>query len=277
VLRIPGSRYRIGGVARAYEFSETVTLASGVEMPMVGLGTWQMTGREAYSATLHALQLGYRHIDTATMYRNESEVGQALHDSGVERTEVFLTTKLLPEHAGREHETMTASLRALGTDHVDLWLVHWPPPSEKARVRMWQELLAIRDEGLAHTIGVSNYSIGQIDELVDATGQVPAVNQIPWSPSEHDLRELNAHRERDVVLEGYSPLKRTRLGDPTLVSIASTHGVSPAQVVLRWHLQHGIPVIPKSANPERLRTNFDLFGFELEAHEMERIDDLAST
>jgi 2,5-diketo-D-gluconate reductase A len=277
VLRLRGSRYRIGDVAQAHDVPQTVTLPSGVEMPMVGLGTWQMTGREAYNATLHALQLGYRHIDTATMYRNESEVGQALRDSGVERTEVFLTTKLLPEHAGREHETITASLRALETDHVDLWLVHWPPHSEDARVRMWHELLARRDEGLAHTIGVSNFSIGQIDELADATGQMPAVNQVPWSPSEHDPRELDAHRERGVVLEGYSPLKRTRLDDPTLASISSTHGVSVAQVVLRWHLQHGIPVIPKSANPERLRTNFDLFSFELDEPEMERIDALAST
>jgi 2,5-diketo-D-gluconate reductase A len=264
-------------VARAHEVPETVTLASGVAMPMVGLGTWQLSGREAYSAIRYALQVGYRHIDTATMYGNESEVGQALRDSGVERHEVFVTTKLLPEHAGREHDTMTASLRALGADHVDLWLVHWPPASEPARVRMWEALLAIRDEGRARTVGVSNYSIAQIDELIDATGQAPAVNQIPWSPSEHDPRELAAHRERGVVLEGYSPLKRTRLGHHTLGAIASAHGVSPAQVVLRWHLQHGIPVIPKSANPERLSINFDLFGFALEAQEMERIDALAST
>lgn len=263
-------------MTRAHEVPATATLASGAEMPMVGLGTWQLTGQAGYAAVRYALKVGYRHIDTATMYGNEAEVGEALRDSGLARQDVFLTTKLPPERAGRERETITASLRALETDHVDLWLVHWPPLG-RARVRTWAEFLTIRDEGLARTVGVSNYSIEQIDELVDATGQSPAVNQVPWSPSEHDPAQLAAHRERGVVLEGYSPLKHTRLGDPTLAAIASAHGVSPAHVVLRWHLQHGIPVIPKSANRTRLSANLDLFGFALQAQEMDLIDAMSST
>jgi 2,5-diketo-D-gluconate reductase A len=253
----------------------TVALPGDVAMPLVGFGTWQLRGRRAYESVSFALEVGYRHIDTATMYGNEAEVGRALRDSGLQRRAVFVTTKLPPGSAGRERETITASLRALGTDDVDLWLVHWPPGG-RARLRLWREFLAIRDQGLARAVGVSNYSIGQLDELIDATGQAPAVNQIPWSPRRHDPRLLAEHRRRGVVLEGYSPLKGTDLGDPVLTGIAADHGVTPAQVVLRWHVEHGIPVIPRSANRERIATNFDLFSFSLGKEEVARIDALSA-
>jgi diketogulonate reductase-like aldo/keto reductase len=253
----------------------TVPLSDEVAMPMVGFGTWQLQGRRAYEAVLAALEVGYRHIDTATMYGNEAEVGRALRDSGLDRGEVFVTTKLPPSHVGRERETIGQSLRALGTDHVDLWLVHWPP-ARSALVPAWRELLAIRDEGLTRAVGVSNYSIAQIDELTTATGQTPPVNQIPWSPSGHDPRLLDEHRERGVVVEGYSSLKASDLRHPVLVEIASRHGVTPAQVVLRWHLEHEIVVIPKSSHRDRIATNFDLFSFSLDKDEISRIDALSS-
>jgi len=254
--------------------SPAITLSGGVAMPLVGFGTWQLRGRRGYEAVRFALETGYRHIDTATMYGNEGEVGRALTDSGIDRGDVFITTKLPSGAAGRERATIDASLRALGTDHVDLWLVHWPPGG-RARPEVWQELLAAAGRGLARAVGVSNYSVRQIDELIGATGQAPAVNQIPWSPPRYDPRVLAASRERNVVVEGYSPLKGTNLRDRTLAEIASRHGVTPAQVVLRWHVEHGIPVIPKSAHPERIAANFDLFSFALTPEEVARIDGLS--
>ena len=254
--------------------SAAVTLSGGVAMPLVGFGTWQLRGRRGYEAVRLALETGYRHIDTATMYGNEGEVGRALTASGIDRRDVFITTKLPSRAAGRERATLAASLRALGTDDVDLWLVHWPPGGQ-ARPPVWRELLAARDRGLARAVGVSNYSIRQVDELIGATGQAPAVNQIPWSPSRYDPRLLAASRERDVVVEGYSPLKGTNLRDRTLAEIASRHGVTPAQVVLRWHVEHGIPVIPRSSDRARIAANFDLFSFALTREEMARIDGLS--
>jgi 2,5-diketo-D-gluconate reductase A len=241
---------------------------------MLGFGTWQLMGRRAADAIGYALEVGYRHIDTATMYGNEVEVGRAVRASGLPRQDVFLTTKLPPGGAGRERQVLEGSLSELGTDYVDLWLVHWPPGG-RARPQTWRELLALRDEGLARVVGVSNYSVRQLDELTEATGQAPAVNQVPLSPSSYDPRLLADHRRRGVVLEGYSPLKGTRLGDRVLREVAAAHRVTTAQVVLRWHLEHQITVIPKSATRERIAENFDLFGFSLSEEEVARIDRLA--
>ena len=253
----------------------TVTLDPGGAMPLVGLGTWQMTGSRCYQAVRYALEVGNRHIDTATIYRNEPEVGRAVHDSGVPRHDVFITTTLPPRDAGRERRTLGASLRALDTEYVDLWLVHWPPAG-RALVQTWKELLAVRDDGLARAVGVSNYSTSQLDELMQATGEVPQVNQIRWGPTLYDPTVLAEHRRRGLVLEGYSPFKSTDLRDPVLVEIAGNHGVSPAQVVLRWHADHGVVVIPKSATPGRIAANFDIFGFSLTDEELRRIDGLSA-
>lgn len=253
---------------------KTVTLSNGAEMPLVGFGTWQLHGQEAYDATRHALEIGYRHLDTATMYRNEAEVGQALRDSGVPREEVFVTTKLPPERAGREQETIAASLKALGIHSVDLWLIHWPPGGGQS-TRIWREFIAARDAGQTAAIGVSNYDTALIDELTKATGETPAVNQIPWSPFGHSPRTLAEHRERGVVLEGYSPLKGSDLKNPVLREIADRHGVSVPQVILRWHLEHEVVVIPRSSRRERIEANLDLYGFELSGEEMQQVDGLA--
>ncbi|GAA2701157.1 aldo/keto reductase [Micromonospora olivasterospora] len=252
----------------------TVPLSGDVRMPLLGFGTWQATGRAGYDAVLAALDAGYRHIDTATMYGNEKEVGRAVRESGLRREDLFITTKLPPDRVGRERETLEESLRALDTDHVDLWLIHWPPATPGDSIPTWRELLAARDEGLARTVGVSNYSVSQIDELIQATEEIPAVNQIRWSPTLYDRRTHAAHRDRGVVLEGYSPFKTSDLSDPVLTRVAAAHDVSPAQVVLRWHIDHEIVVIPKSVTPERIRANFDVFGFSLTAEEMRDIDAL---
>jgi diketogulonate reductase-like aldo/keto reductase len=248
-----------------------VDLGRGVAMPMVGFGTWQLQGQRAYQAIQHALQVGYRHIDTATMYRNEAEVGRAIADSGLNRSDIFVTTKLQPGDAGRARATIAESLRALGTDYVDLWLVHWPP-RRQASPGLWREFLAMRDEGLCRAVGVSNYSVAEIDELIEATGERPAVNQIPWSLPEYDPALLAAHARRGVAVEGYSSLKGTRLRDPVLAEIARSHEVTPAQVVLRWQLELGITIIPKSSRPERIESNLDLFGFSLTPDEMARLN-----
>jgi diketogulonate reductase-like aldo/keto reductase len=249
-------------------------LGGGVAMPMVGFGTWRLRGNSAYESARFALEAGYRHLDTATMYRNETEVGRAIRDSGVDRRKVFITTKLPPGNAGRERATIEASLRDLGTDHVDLWLIHWPP-GRGTSPRVWEQFIQIREAGLTRAIGVSNYSPAEIDELVRTTGQSPAVNQIPWSIPQYDPRVLAAHRERGVLVEGYSSLKGTNLRDRTIAEIAAAHQVEPAQVVLRWHLQHDIAVIPKSSHRDRIESNFALYGFTLDDAEMNRLDALA--
>ena len=253
-----------------------VTLGAGRALPLVGLGTWQLTGSQCSRAVHHALEVGYRHIDTATVYRNERDVGRAVGDGGVPREEVFVTTKLPPTHAGRERRTLEDSLRALGMEYVDLWLVHWPPRGGGAGTQTWKQFLALRDEGLARFVGVSNYSPAQIDELIAATGEAPKVNQIRWGPTLYDSAQAEAHHRRGVVLEGYSPFKTTDLRHPVLVEIAGRYGVTAAQVVVRWHVDHGVVVIPKSATPERIAANFDVFGFALDDEELRRIDGLSA-
>lgn len=241
---------------------------------MVGFGTWQLRGRQAREAVRAALAAGYRHLDTATMYGNEAEVGRAIADSGLDRTELFVTTKIRAGDAGRVRSVLRQSLDGLGTGYLDLWLVHWPPSQPAARRQLWQEMLEVKAEGLARDIGVSNYSLGEVDELIAATGEAPAVNQIDWGPAFYNAGVLASHAERGIAVEGYSPLKNTNLDDPVLAKIAAAHGVTAAQVVLRWHLEHDITVIPKSARPDRIRSNFELFGFSLTAGEVAAIDAL---
>jgi 2,5-diketo-D-gluconate reductase A len=244
-------------------------------MPLLGFGTWQLTGDEASQATAWALEAGYRHLDTATMYRNEREVGAALTASGLPRPEVFVTTKLSPDRAGARGRTLHQSLELLGTDYVDLWLIHWPP-DKGAGVDLWTAFGQAREDGLARNIGVSNYSLGQLDELSAATGVTPAVNQIEWSPLRFDRTELDGHRARGIVLEGYSALRGGTLQHPVIVEIAQRLGRTPAQVIIRWHLQHGVVVIPKSRARERIVSNADVDGFELSAEDVSTLDALGT-
>ncbi len=256
---------------------QSVSLPSGAHMPLLGFGTWQIRDQDAVAATAAALETGYRHLDTATVYGNEAEVGSALSGSGVARDQVFVTTKCPPDRAGKERETLEQSLENLGTDHVDLWLVHWTADSEKDRVATWEAFVAAREAGLVRDIGVSNYSAEQIDQLVAATDVTPAVNQIKWSPLLYDASVVSAHADRSVALEGYSALRGGTLTDPTITAIAERLGRTPAQVIVRWHLQHGTIVIPKSSKPERIRSNADVGGFELGADDMEALDGLGGS
>jgi 2,5-diketo-D-gluconate reductase A len=251
------------------------TLPSGGRMPKVGFGTWKLRNGQARDAVLAALAVGYRHIDTATMYANEGEVGRALADSGLDRADVFVTTKIRPSDAGKARAVIHRSLQALGTNYLDLWLVHWPPSRRGDSRQLWNELLEIRADGLVRDVGVSNYSLIEIDDLVGSSGQAPAVNQIDWGPTLYDGRLLAGHAERSIAVEGYSSLKNTDLDDPVLAKIAAAHGVTPAQIVLRWHLEHGVTVIPKSAQPDRIAANFDLLGFSLTPDEVASVDALA--
>ncbi|MBO3749233.1 aldo/keto reductase [Streptosporangiaceae bacterium NEAU-GS5] len=253
--------------------TKTVNLDGGTELPLIGFGTWQLNSKAAYEGVRAALEIGYRHVDTATLYQNESDVGRAVKDSGLDRGEVFITTKLRPNDARHARRTLESSLRLLATDYVDLWLIHWPPAQDQL-VSTWQELLSAKEAGLARNVGVSNYSPTLIDALTKATGVRPPVNQIPWSPGEHDAGLLEEHRRRGVVVEGYSGLKNTDLRDPVLTRIAERHGVTAAQVVLRWHLEHGIVILPRSSRRERIAANFDLYGFDLTPDDVIAIDGL---
>jgi diketogulonate reductase-like aldo/keto reductase len=241
-------------------------------MPLLGFGTWQITGDTATTATAAALQAGYRHLDTATVYRNEAEVGRALGDA--DRSDVFVTTKLPPDRKGSELQTLEQSLKLLGTTYVDLWLIHWPGGSD-ADVEIWEQFVEARNQGLARDIGVSNYSLAQVDELERATGVRPAVNQIEWSPLLFDRDVLDGHRDRGVVLEGYSALRGGTLEHPVITGIAERLGRTPAQVIVRWHLQHETVVIPKSVQPERIASNADVAGFALTDDDMAALDRLA--
>ena len=242
-------------------------------MPLLGFGTWQIKGADAVRATAAALDVGYRHIDTATMYGNEAEIGTAVADSGVDRAELFVTTKLPGNDAGQPRRTLEESLRKLQTSYVDLWLIHWPTGDD---VKLWAEFAGLRDEGLTRDIGVSNFSLAQIDEL-SAAGATPAVNQIRWSPLLFDAGVVEGHRERGVVLEGSSGLRGGTLEHPVINGIAQRLGRTTAQVILRWHLQHGVVAIPKSANEERIAANADLDGFTLSADDMAALDALGGT
>jgi diketogulonate reductase-like aldo/keto reductase len=252
---------------------EVVRIADGVSIPLIGFGTWELNREDAYSGVRAALDIGYRHFDTATAYENEDAVGAAVRDSGVGRDDVFITTKCPPGNAGREAQTIDASLKSLGVDFVDLWLVHWPP-NRQASPDTWKAFIEALEQGKTRAIGVSNYSIAQIDELITATGQAPTINQIPWNPFTWDEREVADLHSRQVVLEGYSPLKRSDLGNPVLAEIAAAHGKTAAQVILRWHVEHGFVVIPRSRRRERIEENFAIFDFELTPEELRKIDAL---
>ena len=252
---------------------DAADLAGGGRIPLLGFGTWQIKGRTARRAVGWALEAGYRHLDTATVYGNEKEVGAGLADSGVAPRDVFVTTKCPPRQAGRELDTLRTSLDLLGTDHVDLWLIHWPGGSG-ADLGIWRAFVEARDQGLARDIGVSNYDLDQVDELTRETGVTPAVNQVEWSPLLFDRAVLDGHRERGVVLEGYSALRGGTLEHPVITGVAEGLGVTPAQVIVRWHLQHGVVVIPKSEREERIRSNADVAGFTLTDQDMAALDAL---
>jgi 2,5-diketo-D-gluconate reductase A len=257
------------------DYTEPAVPLGQSRMPLLGFGTWQIENEDAPEATTTALELGYRHIDTATGYGNEAGIGAALASSGLDRDSVFITTKLPPEHVGRERQTIEESLTKLGVERVDLWLVHWPPNGQ-ASPEVWSQVVQAQQDGLATNIGVSNYSLAQIDELVAATGVTPAVNQIRWSPGIYEPAVAAGLAERGVVLEGYSPFKASNLDDPTLLGIAEAHDATAAQVIVAWHVAHGFVVIPKSVRRERIEANAAGARIELTDAEVAAIDGLGA-
>ena len=253
----------------------TAALPSGAALPLLGFGTWQLTGDTAVEATAAALRTGYRHLDTATVYGNEEQVGQALRDSGVPREQVFVTSKIPPGEAGRAREVLEESLRLLGTDRLDLWLIHWTEGG--ADRGLWADLLQAQADGAVRDVGVSNYSLAELDELEHATGVRPAVNQIKWSPYLHDSALLEGHRERGVVVEGYSGLKGGTMDEPVVRQVAERTGRTPAQVLIAWQVQHGVVVLPKSTSEQRIRENAAVGDLVLSDEDVAAIDALAGS
>lgn len=254
-----------------------VTLNSGTEIPQLGLGVFQVEPGETERIVSDALEAGYRHIDTASYYRNEAEVGRAITSSGIDRDEIFVTTKLWNTDQPRPREAFEESLERLGLDRVDLFLIHWPQPARGEALGAWRSLIEIGETGRASAVGVSNFEIEHLTELIDATGVVPAANQVELHPL-HQRRELTAFcREQGIAVEAWGPLSQGKsdlLERPEIVAAAQAHGKSPAQVVLRWHVQQGRIVFPKTSRRERLLENADIFDFALSDAEMGAIDAL---
>ncbi|MEV0674407.1 aldo/keto reductase [Mycobacterium sp. NPDC050441] len=257
--------------------SPRVTLNDGNSIPQVGLGVWQTPSEETERAVTAALRAGYRHIDTAAAYRNEAETGRGLANSGVPREDVFLVTKLWNSDQGYDSTlaAFDASLDRLGVDYLDLYLIHWPVPANNAYVDTFKAFAHLRDQGRIRSIGVSNFAPEHLTVLIDATGIVPAVNQIELHPllPQHELREV--HARLGIATEAWSPLGQgSLLTDPVITGIAERHGKTAAQVLIRWHIHLGNIVIPKSVNPERIVSNFDVFDFDLDESDMSAIASL---
>ncbi|MFG2626219.1 aldo/keto reductase [Streptomyces sp. NPDC048473] len=252
----------------------SITLNNGVEMPQLGFGVWQVPDDEAAKAVATAIESGYRSIDTAAIYENEAGTGRAIAASGVAREELFVTTKLWNADQGYDStlRAFDASLDKLGLDHVDLYLIHWPVPAKDAYIDTYKAFEKIYSDGRAKAIGVSNFLPEHLERLLGETSVVPVINQIELHPQLQQAQSRAFHAKHGIATEAWSPLGQGKglLEVPTVVAIARKHGRTPAQVVLRWHIQTGNVVIPKSVTPSRIVENLDVFGFELDA------DDLAA-
>jgi 2,5-diketo-D-gluconate reductase A len=255
-----------------------IRLNNGVEIPQFGFGVFQVPPEETAQAVREALDAGYRHIDTAEMYENEEGVGKALAESGLPRDEVFLTTKLNNSNHGHDAalRAMDESLAKLGVEYVDLFLIHWPRPKDGRYVETWRALEKIAAEGKARSIGVSNFTVQHLERLAAETETVPAVNQIELHPrfAQEELRRY--HADHGIATEAWSPIGQggDLLQDPTLTALAEKYGKTPAQVVLRWHVQLGNIVFPKSMRPARMRENIDVYDFELSDADMQAVSAL---
>ncbi|MFZ0225948.1 MAG: aldo/keto reductase [Mycobacterium sp.] len=257
--------------------SPSVPLNDGNSIPAVGFGVFKIPPADAEQAVSTALQTGYRHIDTAAVYGNERETGRAIAESGVPRDELYVVTKLWNADQGYDSTlaAFDASMKRLGIDYLDLYLVHWPVPTLNKFVETFKAFAHLRDQGRIRSIGVSNFEPEHLDVLVDATGIVPAVNQVELHPRllQTELREV--HARLGIATEAWGPLGQgSLLTDPTVTAVAESHDRTPAQVLIRWHIQLGNIVIPKSVNPKRIASNFDVFDFELSSKDMASISSL---
>ena len=256
----------------------TVTLNDGIPFPELGLGTYGLRGDDGVAAVISAIDSGYRLLDTAVNYENEREVGEAARRSGVDRSELFVTTKIPGRHHGYDDaiESTNGSLAVTGLDYLDLSLIHWPNPSVGKFVDTWRGMIELRERGLVRSIGVSNFTEQMLSRLIDETGVTPAVNQVELHPYFPQGALRAYHAEHGIRTESWSPLARRSelLQEQLLQELAEINGVTPTQVVLRWHVQIGSTPIPKSADAERQRENADVFGFELTADEVAAISAL---
>lgn len=260
-------------------FAPLVEMNDGRSIPVIGFGVWQVPDDVVVDATVKALEVGYRHIDTAYLYHNERGVGEALRRSELDRDDVFVTTKVWNTDHGYD-QTLRAfdkSTGLLGIDEVDLYLIHWPTPARDVYLDSWRALIRLREEGRARSIGVSNFHDAHLRKIIDETGVIPAINQIelhPWLP-QAQLRDIDARL--GIKTEAWSPLGSGRLiDDPVIAELAAKHGKSPAQVMVRWSIQLGNIVLPKSVTPERIAQNIDVFDFQLDDADMAAIATLES-
>jgi 2,5-diketo-D-gluconate reductase A len=254
-----------------------IALNDGNSVPQVGLGVWQTPPEDTERAVAAALAAGYRHVDTAAAYGNEEQTGRAIRESGLDRSEVFLVTKLWNSEQGYDATlaAFDASVERLGVDYLDLYLIHWPVPEKDLFVETFKAFARLREDGRVRSIGVSNFEPEHLRVLVDSTGTVPAVNQIELHPMlpQQELRDV--HAQLGIATEAWSPLGQgSLLTHPTVTGVAESHGKTPAQALIRWHIQLGNIVIPKSVNPQRIESNFEVFDFELSEQDMASISSL---
>lgn len=257
----------------------TIQLSDSHRIPQVGLGVWQASDDEARAAVRVALEEGYRHIDTASIYGNEKGVGEGLRDAGTPREQVFLTTKVWNADQGLEAATtaLDASLERLKVDYVDLLLIHWPTPSQDKYVDTWRALITAQRDGKARSIGVSNFNPDHLQRLIDETGVAPVLNQIELHPFMQQKALRQAHRSMGIATQSWSPLGQgSALANPVILELARKHGRTAAQVIIRWHLELGLIAIPKSITPSRIRENFNVFDFVLDASDLAAIAALDS-
>lgn len=248
----------------------TYTLNDGNKIPVLGLGVYlSQPGIETRQACDYALEIGYRHIDTASFYQNEEDVGISIRNSGIPREEIFVTTKLWNSDQGYDSalKAFDISLAKLGLDYIDLYLIHWPV--ERLRIDSWKALERIYQSGRTKSIGVSNYTIKHLEQLISTSAIVPAVNQVEFSPYLYQKQLLDYCKEKNIIIESYTPLIRgKKFNDPKLINIAEKHNRTPAQILIRWAIQVGTVVLPKSVKPERIKENGDVFEFEFSEEDM---------
>lgn len=255
--------------------NKDLVLNNGVEIPLIGFGTYKMHGAELEKAIEVGLEAGYRHFDTAALYGNEEEIGNVLKNTGVKREDIFITTKVWNDDQGYDNtmKAIDVSLDKLQTDFVDLYLVHWPIPEKRAAT--WDAMIQLYDDRKARSIGVSNYTSKHIDELMKKSSITPAVNQIEITPFLYQKELAEKCESYDIKIQAHSPLVRgSQMNNPVLVEVANKYGKSTAQVLIRWSLEKGFVVLPKSSNPNRIKENIDVFDFELTAEDIIKIDSL---
>ena len=252
----------------------TLPIAPNEQIPQLGFGVFQVPPKETEVAVAEALSAGYRHLDTAAAYRNEGGVGEALHASGLARDELYITTKCWNEDQGYEQakRACRASLERLELSHLDLYLIHWPVPAHDLYVETWKAFVELQEEGLVRSIGVSNFQPAHLERVIVETGVTPAINQIELHPYFQQVGLRREHERLGILTEAWSPLGQgLELEDPVIVEIAQAHAKTPAQAIIRWHLQIGNVVIPKSVTPSRIRENLEVFDFELSEEQLEAI------